>query len=1317
MKKSKLFLVFICLIMTVCFMRPFFAVAKIDNAKKVRVGWYESAYCYTDKFGRKMGMAYEYQRKIEAYAGWDCEYVKGSWNELLEKLQKGEIDILSDVSYTDERAENILYPILPMGEESYYIYIKSDNNDMTMEDLNTFSGKKIGVYRDSIQEELVKKWAEDNRIYPEIVEMEAEAPKKAFHLLEVGEIDAFVIMDTYAGYESFSPVCKIGSSNYYFAISKKRPDLLSDINLAMSRIQYEDPYYNQKLYEKYILSVNSSAFLTKEERAWIKDHGPIRVGYRDNYLPFCDTDKETGELTGALKDYLDNASGSLLNDNLDFEAVPFPSVEDAIVAMQNGEVDCVFPVNLSLDESEKIDAILTDSLVESEVYTVVKNNASNDIYNNSDLKVAIVKGNTSFETFVMDYYPDCQVIFFDTIEACFEAVSEGTVDCMFVSSYRIYQTDKIRNRYKLALIATGKYVESAFVVPESEIQLYSILNKTVNLVGDEAVHSALSKYTYTEDRITFREYVRDNLIAVIVVVSATVIVILLLVIRQQKADKKAAEKQRLITATEFDHITGLYNRGFFYEYAAQMFNEHHECKYDAVVLNLDQFHTVNALYGWEFGDIVLNAIGDEIKLYLDETDGIACRSQADRFNIFCKSTEDYQPLFDRIQNRLDRVSGNVSVRLRMGVMHYQEGVAPVQLFDHARTACNMLRGGNHQRIMVFNDDLREKELRGQRLLSDLKRAIEEHEFLVYYQPKFDIISNPPKLCCAEALVRWKHSELGMISPVEFIPLFEENCKIGEVDRYVWREVARQIAYWRDKYGVVIPVSVNLSRLDVFDPDLEQVLHDLIEENGLRRSDLDLEVTESAYTDNSDKVIEIVSRLREKGHHIEMDDFGTGYSSLSMLSSMPVDILKLDRAFIKNMEHDKKDVRMVELILDIAKGLMVPVVAEGVETREQLDFLRARGCEIVQGFYFSPPVPASEFEEKFVTKEMLGDTDENKQLARIWYTNEEGYIEEAETDRQHQMSGEFARLLAENAELRKEADANRKIAELQQSVSALLKHMPAMTFSKDVNTRIYLACNQAFADYAHKETPEGVVGLTDFEIFDEETAQHFIEDDKKALSMDKPHIFFEDVPDAVGNPRRFQTTKLKFVDATGRECLLGLSQDVTDAMLIKQEYDEKLAHVSIQAHIDALTGIKNKNAYQEEEKRLNRMITELHHPEFAVTILDINELKKVNDTKGHKAGDEYIRRASRIICGIFKHSPVFRIGGDEFVVISQGEDYDNIDNLIGEIETHNEAALKENVLVIACGMARYNNEDSVAEVFEVADKKMYKNKKSLKKMTG
>ena len=294
------------------------------------------------------------------------------------------------------------------------------------------------------------------------------------------------------------------------------------------------------------------------------------------------------------------------------------------------------------------------------------------------------------------------------------------------------------------------------------------------------------------------------------------------------------------------------------------------------------------------------------------------------------------------------------------------------------------------------------------------------------------------------------------------------------------------------------------------------------------------------------------------------------------------------------------------------------------------------------------------------------------------------------------------------------DAYQKVLSLSESVTALLENMPAMTFSKDVNTRIYLACNQAFAEYAHKESPQGVVGLTDFEIFDEDTAKHFIEDDKKALAMDKPYIFYENVPDAVGNPRKFQTTKLKFTDATGRECLLGLCQDVTDAMQIKKEYDERLASANTKANVDALTGIRNKLAYNELEERMNRQIASRSQQPFAITVFDVNDLKKINDTKGHQAGDEYICRACKIICEKFKHSPVFRIGGDEFVAISSGEDYEQIDELIEFFSQRNAQAKQNGGVVIACGMARYDGEDIVASVFLRADKKMYENKKKLKK---
>ncbi len=294
------------------------------------------------------------------------------------------------------------------------------------------------------------------------------------------------------------------------------------------------------------------------------------------------------------------------------------------------------------------------------------------------------------------------------------------------------------------------------------------------------------------------------------------------------------------------------------------------------------------------------------------------------------------------------------------------------------------------------------------------------------------------------------------------------------------------------------------------------------------------------------------------------------------------------------------------------------------------------------------------------------------------------------------------------------DVNRKISELQESVSSLLTNMPAMTFSKDLNTRKYIACNQAFADYCHKETPEGVVGLTDFDIFDYDTAKHFVDDDKKAIVMNVPYIFFEDVPDAAGNPRRFQTTKLKFVDATGRACLLGLCQDVTDAMLIKQDYDQRLAQANNQANIDELTGIKNKHAYALKEEQMNLLIRDHKQPDFAVTIFDVNDLKKINDTLGHQAGDEFICKACKTICDFYKRSPVFRIGGDEFAVISESEDYDNLEELEASFDKYNEDAQRTGGIVIAYGMAKYEGESSVEEVFTKADKNMYEHKKQTKK---
>ena len=246
--------------------------------------------------------------------------------------------------------------------------------------------------------------------------------------------------------------------------------------------------------------------------------------------------------------------------------------------------------------------------------------------------------------------------------------------------------------------------------------------------------------------------------------------------------------------------------------------------------------------------------------------------------------------------------------------------------------------------------------------------------MVYYQPKYDVQCDPPRLVSAEALVRWNHPELGMVSPGAFIPLFESNGQISVVDHFVWEEAARQLAEWRERFGVHLGVSANLSRVDLYDSQLEERINHLVEDNDLDRESLKLEVTESAYTENADQILTTINHLREQGFEIEMDDFGSGYSSLNMLSSMPIDVLKIDMAFIRNIETNEKDLRLVELVLDIARYLKVPVVAEGVETEGQLGLLRDAGCKLIQGYFFSPPLPAEKFEE-LIKREQAIDREE------------------------------------------------------------------------------------------------------------------------------------------------------------------------------------------------------------------------------------------------------------------------------------------------------------------------------------------------------
>ena len=943
-----------------------FSVCLAAEPKVVRVGWYESAWHRTDSFGRRSGYGYEYQQRIAAYTGWKYEYVEGSWSQLYEKLLAGEIDLLSDVSYTEERAEKLLFSSHAMGAEDYHIFILPSNTKIRPDDYSTMNGKTVAVNKNSIQEKLFRAWAEANDVHPRIVQV-TENVSKLLEKLSDGTFDMLVTLDTYGNMANVLPVVKIGSAESFFGINKNRPDLKKEADGAMGRILDSNRNFNQELTQKFNKANALNSFLSVKERNWLSENKVIRIGYQNHLLPFCAAEEPSQKLTGALKDFLEFAEHAPKNAKLKFQTRAFDDTQAALAALSRGEIDCVFPASLSPYDAEQANVLVTDPLIRTEIYVAVRADNRLEITSQRPVKVAVSKGDPGYGTFLKDNFPKWRIVQYDSIVAAFEAVAHGEADCTLVRNYRVNRVNDNLRLNRLLLFTTDRTSDMSFAIRKDDISLYSIFNKIIHLVRDTSLNSSLISYGYEENKVTFSDYLRDNLIYVILAISATFTLFIWMQFRNMRAKADARERERIIAQTEHDDLTGLYHWNYFLLYVNQIYSTNVNRPMDAVIMNIERFRSVNSLHGRAFGDRVLSEIGSQIEEFVKATGGIASRSEADHFNIYCPQRDDWQKQLETFQRRISSLFPNASIHLRMGVKHSQKKMQPIAQFDCARIASKKLRGNYATQAVIYDDTMAQNEDRDQRLLNDLSHALENNEFKVFYQPKYDIQGWRPQLKSAEALVRWRHPELGMLPPNVFVPLFERTGRITELDVYVWNETARQIAEWSKIHGMTLPVSVNLSRADMFDPHLVATLDSIVERHGIKTADLKLEVTESAYTNNPEQMMKIIGELRNRGYRIEMDDFGSGYSSLNMLSSIPIDVLKMDIAFIRNIERSEKDFHLVKLVVDIARSLKLSVVAEGVETEGQLNLLRKVGCNIVQGYYFSRPLPADDFERLIIGK--------------------------------------------------------------------------------------------------------------------------------------------------------------------------------------------------------------------------------------------------------------------------------------------------------------------------------------------------------------
>ena len=602
----------LCLITALYSVLPITAYAQEEERKVVRVGSHDAPYFITDGYGRKSGYSYEYQRKLAAYTGWDYEYVDGTWSELFEMLKNGEIDLMSNISYTDERARDVLYASLPMGTEAYYIYIPAENTEITSEDYSSLNGKTVGVTKGTIQKDLFLKWEEAHGIKSNLVEI--NAPDEESLRLLGGELDAFITMDVYGNAGSAVPLCKLGSSDFYFAVSKDRPDLQVELDAAMNRIQDENKYFNQQLHEEYLSNSNTDRYLSDKEKEWLLEHGTIRVGYQDNYLAFCAKDPKTGELTGALKDYLAYAATSLENAQLQFEAISYPTASEAIQAMKDGEVDCVFPANLTEYDSESLDVVMSPMLMRTEMDAVVRAAEQKEFVRKQNVVVAVNEGNTNYDMFLMDHYPDWKRVYYPDTAAGLEAVAAGDADCVIISNYRYNNISKLCEKLHLSTVYTGVDMDYCIAVNGGETELYSILARAIGAVPDAVVHTALTYYSTEDVKTSFTDLIRDNLFIVMTAIAVVLLIILILLLRSIRAEKKVLEEEHLVKDLNkkvfVDALTSVRNKGAFTNYVQELqekLDRSEDTCFAVGIFDCDNLKTINDRYGHDKGDIYIKS--------------------------------------------------------------------------------------------------------------------------------------------------------------------------------------------------------------------------------------------------------------------------------------------------------------------------------------------------------------------------------------------------------------------------------------------------------------------------------------------------------------------------------------------------------------------------------------------------------------------------------------------------------------------------------------------------------------------------------------
>ena len=526
----------LCLLLLLSVALPVKAAAETAPVKVVRVGSFEDTFNYVNEKGIRKGYGYELLQTLSGYTGWQLEYVTCDWSDCFEKLKNGEIDIMGDISYTEDRAEEMLFSDEPMGEEKYYLYADLSREDITASDFKTLNGKKIGVLMGTEPEVMLTEWEEKYDLKTQHVNISNNEDVK--QKLANHEIDCFVSLE-----ESFwaelgiSTMTRVGKSDIYYAINKDRADIKEELDNAMRALEDADPFYTADLYKRYF-SLDYTPILTGEEKAWLKEHGAIRMGFLTGDSGVSTYDPATGEITGTITDYIQFARDCLGNQELVFQMVGYDSQKAELDALKSGEIDMVFHFDQSPNLAEDYRVACTNTTWTSNMMAVTNKQHFNE---NQANRVAVPQNKISLTRYIAVYYPQWEIVDCAAQEDAARLVKDGQADC-FVTG--VSSQENYSKKYDFYSVPLPNPAKSCFAVNSGNRHLLSILNKTIKAMPTNMLTGSLAMHKSSARKVTLSEFIRDNFFMVLLVSSIFVAVILLTILKLLLKARKAEAAAR-----------------------------------------------------------------------------------------------------------------------------------------------------------------------------------------------------------------------------------------------------------------------------------------------------------------------------------------------------------------------------------------------------------------------------------------------------------------------------------------------------------------------------------------------------------------------------------------------------------------------------------------------------------------------------------------------------------------------------------------------------------------------------------------------------